>query len=61
MIRLAVRLVRAAIIVAVLAGAASWALDAPVSLMLGYGLTAWYLWILVSWGRRLLRRVVRTK
>jgi len=61
MIRLAVRLVRAAIVVAVLAGAASWALDAPVSLMLGYGLAAWYLWVLVSWGRRLLRRVVRTK
>lgn len=61
MIRLVVRLVRAAIIVAVLAGAASWLLDAPVSLMLGYGLAAGYLWVLVSWGRRLLRPVRRLR
>lgn len=55
MIRAVVRLVRAAIIVAVLAGAASWLLGVPVSLALGYGLAAWYLWVLVGCGRRLLR------
>lgn len=59
MIRLVVRLVRTAIVAAVLAGGASWLLDAPLSLMLGYGLAAWSLWVVVSWGRRILRLVRR--
>lgn len=59
----AVRLVRSAVIVAVLVGLASYALRVPVDIAMGYGLVGWWTWVLlrrpVRMGRRLSGRAAR--
>lgn len=57
MIRGAVRLVRSAVIVAVLVGLASYVLRVPVDVAMGYGLVGWWAWALLRRPARMGRRV----